>query len=261
MNLNTLFRDYKTRLIAGFIGLILLAILIIFLMKSCGEWKPTDEQKNDILGSVHTTPTTSTVETKQGGVKIVYQKDTKQIETLEGLIKILRGDTSRLKAESLQLASDYEQIKEDLKSAKGQIRSLLSMTNEQRIKLESIKAVQINDSVYIAKYTDVGGWFDANLQFDSKNTSFGVDLKTMDKYNVVYFSKKVDGKEKQFFKVENGNPYSKVVGLNSFEVPTKEVKQRRLGLGIMAGYGAMYGEDKKIHIGPTLNGGLYYRIF
>jgi hypothetical protein len=259
MNFLKLLKIPKYQFWGSFGGLIVLVILFAVLMQKCGSgcgWKPTAAEKQAILNNVHEPPKVTKTETK-----IVYQKDIAEIQNLKGLIKILRGDTSKLKAESLQLAADYEQIKDELKNAKAQIRSLLSMKAQTTIKQNDIVVNAVIDSVYYADFADAGGWYSGKVNFNSKNTRFGVEMQSVDKYNIVYYSKKIDGKTKNFFRVENANPYTKIEGLNNFEVPTKQTKQRRLGVGVMAGLGAVYNSDRKIYMGAGVMTGLYYRIF
>lgn len=231
--------------------LLVIALFILYQMKGCSDAAQKSEVTENPLQTVH-----DTVKIVKNDTKIEYQKDVTEINSLKELIKILRGDSSENKTKSLILATELEITKNELAKANEKLYSLIKLNSELSLTIEDLKAVDKGNGLFLSSFKSLkGDWYNGTAEFNLNDTTFNIGLKTYDKFSITQYQK--DGHS--FVKVTNENPFSTVTGLNEFKISVPKVKQRRLGLGIIAGYGGVYNRGN-VNFGFGLMGGLYYRL-
>jgi hypothetical protein len=244
----------KKGIINGLIITAVVAVLVIFFMRSCGKGELGTMTGEQVLQTVH-----DTVMIHKTDTETIYKKDVAEVESIKELVEILRGDTSKNRAELLRMANKIEAISNELKDSKSTIESLLFVNNEANIKLNDLQGI-LNDSVYSTTFkSKIGDWYDGAVAFSLKEKTFDVGVNIRDSLVV----SEVNENGKRFFKYYNANPYSQNQSMNYFEIqnpPLLPTKQRRWGLGLSFGYGGLIDKSSIFHHGWGGLFGITYRV-
>lgn len=199
-----------------------------------------------------------------------------QIAENERIIADLAATIDALKAKAAQgnknaerLAEIIEEQKAALEKEKARLESLTVLLTETQANFQAV--LKKNEGVgsevgedlptYSTEYTDPNNWFSLTGEIDPNTEKADYSLTVRNEFVISDFVAS-DGVAK--FRVDSRNPYSYVLpGTNRFEVPIKieRPKQRRIGLGLMAGaFAGRDAFDKRLVAGYGLGFGLYYRI-
>jgi hypothetical protein len=230
------------------IGIGLLVAYIFVQYKCCQSQKlDTPNTAAEVLNIVHdTTKITKYLD------RIEYKKDAAKVESLESLIEILRGDSSKHKYQSDSLANELQKTQNRLKESEEKLKSLTIFNSQMSAEIAGLLG-QKKDSTYYASFNSpIPNWYWGKVQFDQRTEKFDLTFSAKDSYKIIQTDKG--------FKIENQNPYISIEGMNSFEV-TKPKDKSKLGLGFTLGYGAVWNKKNGFQHGTSLTTGLTYRIF
>ena len=244
------YRNKVNLLIAGLI------LYALFATKGCLNNKA---ERNSMAEAV-----------KDKDAKITYWKDKAGIEheissQINGDLKTIKllyqnkldSITKSLKIKEKQV-TDYIEI---VKETKGKIHSRIDSFVETSVKEIPGKDNYIIQTKYIGTdYNDKWITFNAKI----KNGAFDAIYTTRDSITLIGYWAKTGflhlGKKEYYLDINSANPNSNLLNQKNFKVT--DIKQNKVGIGIISGYGAnLSNVSKGLKFAPFIGIGVFYKIF
>lgn len=176
------------------------------------------------------------------------------LESELGSVQIWRDKFGRSNAELTVTKLDYQSLKKYHSNVVDSLRKQLGIKPKSVTNVVTVGSV-ISDTVFITTgKPSVSKW--ATFKLDSNKLVYSIrDSLVLVTYNKRYGF--LNLKTKYTTRVVSFNPHSTITGLTSIEIIPKE---RRLHLGLYAGYGMQLNQGV-VRVGPSVGLGITMKIF
>lgn len=229
--------------------LLLLAIIIYFFKGGCDSSNPNLNTQPELIDNINSGPQIDTI-----GDKVIATQE-KMNTTLKDLKSALAEIVKDGNLKNQDLIERMKSQEQEIKKLNGVIKEFKTVVTKTTLDVSvpvEEKVDSQNNKYFTSTFID--DW--ANIKsevFPNTKKAFHKISFTNDFLFTTY---KVG--DKSFVKVQNQNPYSETVGLNSFEIHPEEIKNPKSRFSIGIGLGLSY-QNKSIKAIPNI--GLNFAVF